>query len=58
MGGKYEVIYFDWKIGTEVPEEYTNSIFRAIYLLHKLEKQYYCVTIKFRRDKVKQENRW
>lgn len=58
MGGKYEVIYFDWKNGTEVTEEYTNSIFRAIYLLHKLEKQYYCVTIKFRRDKVKQENRW
>ena len=53
MGGKYEVIYWDYKIGKEITEEYTNSIFRAIYLLHKLEKQWHCVTIKFRRNKVK-----
>jgi hypothetical protein len=54
MGGKYEVLYWDYENGVEVTEEYTNSIFRAIYLLHKLEKKYYCVTIKFRRDKVKE----
>lgn len=55
MGGKYEVLYWDYENGVEVPVEYTNSIFRAIYLLHKLEKKSYCVTIKFRRDKVKEK---
>ena len=55
MGGKYEIRYWDYEKGVEVLEEYTNSLFRAIYLLHKLEKKYYCVTIKFRRDKVKED---
>lgn len=55
MGGKYEVLYWDWKNGKEVSEEITNSIFRAIYLLHKLEKEWYCVTIRFRRGKVKED---
>ena len=53
MGRKYEVIYWDWKVAKEVSVELTDSIFRAIYLLHKLEKEWYCVTIKFRRNKVK-----
>lgn len=57
MGGKYEVLYWDWTIGKEVSEEITDSIFRAIYLLHKLEKEWYCVTIKFRREKVKEYNK-
>lgn len=55
MGAKYEVVYWDYKQGKEVSEEYTNSIFRAFYLLHKLEKEWYCVSIKFRRDKVKEK---
>ena len=41
------------KVAKEVSVELTDSIFRAIYLLHKLEKEWYCVTIKFRRNKVK-----
>ena len=53
MGGKYEILYWNWEISKDVVVEYTNSIFRAIYLLHKLEKEWGCVTIKFRRDKVK-----
>ena len=53
MGGKYEISYWDWKIGKDIVVEHTNSIFKAIRLLHKLEKEWACVTIKFRRDKVK-----
>jgi hypothetical protein len=54
MGTKYEVRYWDYIHNTEVTAEHTNSLFRALRLLHKLEKEWYCVSIKFRRDKVRQ----
>lgn len=53
MGGKYEVLYWDWQNGEEVTAEYTNSFIRAMRLVRKLERKYNCVSIKFRRDKVK-----
>lgn len=53
MGTKYEVIYWDYMKGEEVTEEHTNSLFRAVYLVHKLEKRWHCVTVKLRRNKVK-----
>lgn len=53
MGAKYEVIYWDWQNGKEVTEENTNSFVRAMLLVRKLEKQYHCVSIKFRRGKIK-----
>lgn len=54
MGTKYEIRYWDYIHNTEVVAERTNSLFRALWLLHKLEKEWHCVTIKFRRDKVRQ----
>ena len=45
--------YWDYIFCKEVSVEHTNSLLRAIYLLHKLEKQWGCVSIKFRRNKVK-----
>lgn len=54
MGAKYEIRYWDYIHNTEVTVERTNSLFRALRLLHKLEKEWYCVTIKFRRNKVRQ----
>lgn len=56
MGAKYEIIYWDYIHGKEVSVEHTNSLLRAWWLLHKLEKEWYCVTIKFRRYKVRQNN--
>ena len=53
MGAKYEVIYWDYFKDKEVTEEHTNSLFRALYLVYKLEKRWYCVTVKLRRNKVK-----
>ena len=53
MGCKYEVLYWDYRNGVEVTVEHTNSFIRALYLVHKLEKSYHCVTIKFRRNRVK-----
>lgn len=53
MGAKYEVIYWDYLKGEEVIEERTNSLFRALYLVRKLEKRWHCVTVKLRRNKVK-----
>ena len=55
MGTKYEIRYWDYIHNAEVVAERTNSLFRALWLLHKLEKKWYCVTIKFRRDKVRQQ---
>ena len=54
MGTKYEVTYWDWTIGKEFVEIRTNSIFKAIYTLLKLEKEWHCVSVKFRRNKVKE----
>lgn len=55
MGNKYEVFYWDWKNGKEIVEEHTGSIIKAYLLVRKLEKEYYCVGIRFRRDRVRKE---
>lgn len=54
MGGKYEVFYWDYKVGREVLLDETNSFIKAYLSLRKLEKQWYCVGIRFRRNKVKE----
>ena len=53
MEAKYEVLYWDYINGKYVTAEYTNSFIKAMRLVCKLEKKYYCVSIRFRRDKVK-----
>ena len=53
MGGKYEVIYWDWIREKYVSEGYTNSFFKAMSMVRKLEKTWDCVSICFRRNKVK-----
>lgn len=53
MGGKYEVIYWDGLRGKYVSEGYTNSFFKAMSMVRKLEKTWDCVSIQFRRNKVK-----
>ena len=53
MGGKYEIIYCDWDRNRYVSEGYTNSFFKAMSLVRKLEKTWDCVFIGFRRNKVK-----
>ena len=53
MGGKYEVFYFDYKNFGWITECFTNSLIKACLLVLKLEKQYHCVGIRFRRDRVK-----
>ena len=53
MGGKYEVIYWDWMRSKYVSEGFTNSFFKAMSMVRKLEKTWDCVSIHFRRNKVK-----
>ena len=53
MGGKYEVLYWDWIAGKYISEAYTNSFFKAMRMVRKLEKTWSCVVIQFRRDNVK-----
>ena len=53
MGGKYEVMYWDWITGKYISEGYTNSFFKAMHMVCKLEKTWDCVSIHFRRNKVK-----
>ena len=53
MGGKYEVLYYNWDKDTYVSEGYTNSFFKAMRMVRKLERTWNCVAIKFRRNKVK-----
>lgn len=54
MGGKYEVFYWDYNIGREVISDETNSFVKAYQSLLKLEEKWYCVGIRFRRNKVKE----
>lgn len=53
MGNTYEVFYWDYINGKEVTEVYTSSIIKAYLMVRKLEKQWYCVGIRFRRGKVR-----
>jgi hypothetical protein len=53
MGGKYEILYWDWVTEKYVSECYTDSFFKAMSMVRKLEKTWGCVVIKFRRNKVK-----
>ena len=53
MGGKYEVFYYDYEVRAELGECFTNSFIKALLLVLKLEKQWYCVGIRFRRNRVK-----
>ena len=53
MGAKYEISYWDYTKREEVVAERTNSLFRAMRLVHCLEKRWFCVTVKLRRDKVR-----
>ena len=53
MGGKYEIIYWDWDREKYVSEGFTNSFFKAMSMVRKLEKTWGCVFIGFRRNKVK-----
>lgn len=53
MGAKYEISYWDYTKGKEVVAEHTNSLLRAMWLVHYLEKRWFCVTVKLRRDKVR-----
>lgn len=52
MGGKYEILYWDWIDGKYVSKGYTNSFFKAMSMVRKLEKTWDCVFIGFRRNKV------
>lgn len=54
MGGKYEVFYWDYNVGREIIKTETNSFFKAYIVVCKLEKQWHCVGIRFRRGKVKE----
>lgn len=55
MGNKYEVFYWDFNKKIEVVEKYTASLLKAFFLVRKLEKQWYCVGIRFRRDRVRKD---
>ena len=50
---KYEVTYWDYDRQREVSEYSTDSFFKALRTVHQLEKRYHCVSIRFRRYKVK-----
>jgi hypothetical protein len=53
MGGKYEILYYDWLKKEYVSQGYTESFFKAMRMVRKLEKTWHCVAIKFRRNKVR-----
>lgn len=53
MGAKYEISYWDYTKREEVVAEHTNSLLRTMWLVHYLEKRWFCVTVKLRRDKVR-----
>ena len=53
MSWKYEILYYDWLKKEYITEGYTDSFFKAMCMVRKLEKTWDCVAIKFRRDKVK-----
>lgn len=52
MCKKYEVTYWDWRIGKEFITEYTNSFFRVIYILLKLEMVDIHASVKFKGNKI------
>ena len=54
MGNKYEVSYWDYYVGKEVTVTYTGSFLKAMCLVRKYEKKWHCVSIKFRRNRVKE----
>ena len=58
MGDKYEVLHWDYYKGEYVSDGYTNSFLKAMYMVHKLERTWHCVTIQFRRDKVKSKGKF
>lgn len=47
---KYEVTYYNYESGKEVSVLYTNLFIKAYLTVIKLEKDWYCVTLKFRRN--------
>ena len=51
MGSKYEVFYWDYKIGRETIETHTNSFLNAYLTVRKLNKKWPCVGIRIRRYK-------
>lgn len=59
MGGKYEILYWDWIDGKYVSKGYTNSFFKAMSMVRKLERTWDCVVIQFRRNRAKIDtNSW
>lgn len=54
MENKYEVLYWDYYVGKEVTVTYTGSFLKALWLVRKYEKKWHCVSIKFRRNRVKE----
>ena len=50
---KYEVLYWDYYVGKEVTVTYTGSFLKALWLVRKYEKKWHCVSVKFRRNRVK-----
>lgn len=54
IGNKYEVSYWDYYVGKEVTVTYTGSFLKAMWLVKKYEKKWHCVSIKFRRNRVKE----
>lgn len=52
MEEKYEVTYYNWVKGEEFTELYTNFLIQALWTVRKLHKDWYCVTIKFKRRSI------
>ncbi len=48
MGGKYEISYWDYKIGEEVQVGYTQWLFQALWIARKYYKLWPCVRISIR----------
>ena len=53
MGGKYEVLYWDWVKEDFISKGFTNSFLKAMLMVRKLERTWSCVVIQFRRNRVK-----
>ena len=48
------MLYWDYYVGKEVTVTYTDSFLKALWLVRKYEKKWHCVSIKFRRNRVKE----
>ena len=55
MGRKYEIFYWDYNVNREVIKKETDSLLEAYKIVCKLEKKWYCVGIRFRRNKVEED---